>query len=343
MQASTSAPQPIASRAPSGRSTSTPSTRRSSFDEQGRHCRLRQQRRGSSFDRGCADGRPAPAPDATRQAVHAARAMAGIVEIMHHRERQAVAVGEPFDGRAGLARDEPNERFVGLAVRLGLDVAREQIRRNRQARARAGSAFPRPVSSPADSAVEPRGTMSRSIRRRPLPRPRAPRAPRIVRRRPRRRPPLARLVSNAEGGGLDRHRRPLAKHVGDGRAARNGPQRRDRGRVGHRVEGGAAVGQHDRLDVAHMRVAHGRGDAAVGDDAADDRAARRPPCATPIRAASCRRRNRRSSRSGNRRARVRRRAHGPRRPARNRPCAETAATPSDAARSSARRRVRAPA
>lgn len=61
--------------------------------------------------------------------MHAARPVAWIIEIIHHRERQAVAVGEPFDGRAGLARDEPNERFVCLAVRLGLDVAAEQIRR----------------------------------------------------------------------------------------------------------------------------------------------------------------------------------------------------------------------
>ena len=55
--------------------------------------------------------------------------MAGIVEIIHHGERQAVTVGEPFDGRAGLARDEPDERIVRLAVRLRLDVAGENLGR----------------------------------------------------------------------------------------------------------------------------------------------------------------------------------------------------------------------
>ena len=36
---------------------------------------------------------------ARRQAVHAQGGMAGIVEVVDHIERQAVAIGEPFDSR----------------------------------------------------------------------------------------------------------------------------------------------------------------------------------------------------------------------------------------------------
>ncbi len=46
-------------------------------------------------------------------------------------------------------------------------------------------------------------------------------------------------------------------------------QRGDGGVVQRGREGGAAIAQHDRLEIAHMRVAHGRGDAAIGDDAGD--------------------------------------------------------------------------
>ena len=61
-----------------------------------------------------------------RQAVHATRAVAGIIEIVHDREWQAITVGEPFDGRAGRVRYDSHDRLVRLAMRLGLDLAREQ-------------------------------------------------------------------------------------------------------------------------------------------------------------------------------------------------------------------------
>ena len=35
------------------------------------------------------------------------------------------------------------------------------------------------------------------------------------------------------------------------------------------AERGTAIGQQDRVDIAQMRVAQRRGDAAIGDDAAD--------------------------------------------------------------------------
>ena len=39
---------------------------------------------------------------AARQAVHAARGMAGIIEVVHQAEWKTVPIREPFDGRAGL-------------------------------------------------------------------------------------------------------------------------------------------------------------------------------------------------------------------------------------------------
>ncbi len=102
------------------------------------------------------------APGPARQAVHAARAMAGIVEIIHDGERQAIAVGEPFDGRAGLARDELDERIVRLAMRLRLDVARRKARVESEMPSARWKRVPAAGMRPAESAVEPRGTGSRS-------------------------------------------------------------------------------------------------------------------------------------------------------------------------------------
>ena len=36
------------------------------------------------------------------------------------------------------------------------------------------------------------------------------------------------------------------------------------------AEGRAAIRQHDRVEITHMRIADGRGHAAIGDDATDD-------------------------------------------------------------------------
>ena len=62
---------------------------------------------------------------AAGQAVHAPRCVAGIIEIVHHRKRQTIAVRQPLDGRAGLFGDERDDRAVGFAVRFGLDVRGE--------------------------------------------------------------------------------------------------------------------------------------------------------------------------------------------------------------------------
>ena len=66
--------------------------------------------------------------------------------------------------------------------------------------------------------------------------------------------------------------------------ARDRPQALDRGAVHLVGEGRAAVLEHGAVEFAHMGVAHGRGDAAVGDDAGDSKAARCRICAAPIRA-----------------------------------------------------------
>ena len=50
--------------------------------------------------------------------MHAARAMAGIVEIMHHREWQAIAIGKPFDRVARLPRHRGDDRRIGFVFRL---------------------------------------------------------------------------------------------------------------------------------------------------------------------------------------------------------------------------------
>ena len=199
--------------------------------------------------------------------------------------------------------------------------------------------------SPADSAVEPRGRASRSMtthfgarlarrqRRAESGRPGADdQTPALS---PRRRAPAAsRRVIGAH----------LGQRFGDGRHRATGLAARRSAvscTVGEKAAQPSSAARS--LEIAHMRVAHGRGDAAVGDDAADIELFDARLAQHPFEPASCRRRNRRSSRPKDRRARARRRAHGPRRPARNRPCAGTAAAPSDAARSAARRPGRAPA
>ena len=59
-------------------------------------------------------------------------------------------------------------------------------------------------------------------------------------------------------------------HLFDRRDFGNGRQGGDGRPMGRLAEGGAAVGQDDGVGIAHMRVAHGRGDAAIGHDAAED-------------------------------------------------------------------------
>ena len=101
-------------------------------------------------------------PGAGRQAVHPHGRVARIVEIVDHVERQAVAVRQPFDQHAGALRHRIDDGGIRLAFRLALDVGGEQLRAVGDAfgaletRAAAGM-------SPADSAVEPAGTASRSM------------------------------------------------------------------------------------------------------------------------------------------------------------------------------------
>ena len=67
----------------------------------------------------------------------------------------------------------------------------------------------------------------------------------------------------------------------------------------------AAVLDHGAVEFAHMGVAHGGGHAAIGHDAGEIRDARCRICAAPIRGATCRTPNRRSSPRRHRRAQAR--------------------------------------
>jgi hypothetical protein len=59
---------------------------------------------------------------AGRQAMHAHRRMAGIVEIVDDVERQTVAVRQPFDRRRRTLRHRGDNCAIGFAMRLALDV-----------------------------------------------------------------------------------------------------------------------------------------------------------------------------------------------------------------------------
>ena len=83
-------------------------------------------------------------PGAGRQAVHAQRRMARIIEVVDHVEGQAVTVRQPLDQRPRALRDRFDDRRVGLAMRLALDVGGEQSRDCRRCPWRAGSACRRP-------------------------------------------------------------------------------------------------------------------------------------------------------------------------------------------------------
>ena len=88
--------------------------------------------------------------------------MAGIVEVVDDVERQAVTVRKPLDERRRASRHGLDDDTIRLAFRLALDVGGEQVRA-------VGDAFgrwkrvPAAGMSPAESAVEPDGTSSRSM------------------------------------------------------------------------------------------------------------------------------------------------------------------------------------
>ena len=66
---------------------------------------------------------------AARQAVHAMRRMARIVEIGNHLERHVVGIRKPLDGRPCVRCDGLHQLRVGLAVRLAGNVFGEALRR----------------------------------------------------------------------------------------------------------------------------------------------------------------------------------------------------------------------
>ena len=95
-----------------------------------------------------------------------------------------------------------------------------------------------------------------------------------------------------------------------------------------------------RFEVAHMGIAHGRGHAAIGDDAADDQRVDAALAQHPFEPRHVEGRIGDLLDRRGRRAPEHRPVAWPQRPARNRPSRETAAAPSGAARSSARRLAR---
>src|SRR5690348_6153717 len=85
-------------------------------------------RKETLHDRACENddtvglGRPAQTVDQfaagpARQAMHAHRRMAGIVEIIDHTERKCVMIGQPFHQRGGLARSTPRTTPFSSAKR----------------------------------------------------------------------------------------------------------------------------------------------------------------------------------------------------------------------------------
>ena len=66
---------------------------------------------------------------AARQAVHAMRRMARVVEIGNHLERHVVGTREPLDGRPRVRCDGLHQLRVGLAVRFAGNVFGEALRR----------------------------------------------------------------------------------------------------------------------------------------------------------------------------------------------------------------------
>jgi hypothetical protein len=66
---------------------------------------------------------------AARQAMHPARGMAGIIEIIDHGKRQAVAIGKPFDGGAGLHCDQIDDGAIGFTMRFPRNILGKELRR----------------------------------------------------------------------------------------------------------------------------------------------------------------------------------------------------------------------
>ena len=148
---------------PSGRSRDHSADRARGIAHQRRDARLRQQRDLGPFG-GLAQAVDQFRAAAARQAVHAAVAVAGIVEIMHHAERQrhSVSASHSIAGptlRATRAAPAPDRHdhapFAGCRQR--------RSRHHRRCRVRAGSACRQPGSARPTGWCEPRGTGSRSI------------------------------------------------------------------------------------------------------------------------------------------------------------------------------------
>ena len=78
---------------------------------------------------------------AARQAVHAMRRMARVVEIGNHLERHVVGTREPLDGRPCVRCDGLHELCVGLAVRFAGNVFGKTLSPNPRCPAPAESAY----------------------------------------------------------------------------------------------------------------------------------------------------------------------------------------------------------
>src|SRR5262245_36752413 len=88
--------------------------------------------------------------------------MSGIVEVIDHLKRQVVTLGQPFDELSRATSDGIDEVGVHPTVRLAPDIGGKQLRVIGDG-FRRWNFVPAAGMSPADSAVEPAGTASRSI------------------------------------------------------------------------------------------------------------------------------------------------------------------------------------
>src|SRR6476659_4058643 len=68
------------------------------------------------------------ATGAAWQAMHPQRGLSGIIEVVDHIERKAVAVRQPFDEQRRLPCDSLNHRRIDLAIRLVRDVSSKRLR-----------------------------------------------------------------------------------------------------------------------------------------------------------------------------------------------------------------------
>ena len=201
--------------------------------------------------------------------MHAPRRMAGIVEIVDHREsaghrrRRAIRRAELRRARR-VRRSLAPARFLALRIDIRgepLSVIRDApLALKARARRRDQPGRQRRRATRHRVALDDDAFCACFMRASAAQRPAAP-AP-TIRPAPRFRRRRQRLHARSCGA-------ELGHGLGDRDHRAERAQRGERRLMHLAREGGAAVGKDRDVEIAHMRVAHRRGDAAIGDDAAD--------------------------------------------------------------------------